>query len=223
MALNISPQQASDFIKSRAAGFRKDIAICQRGLSPKYLRQWLPHGPWPRHAYFPALMTCFSFLEFLSGYRAGNIKAYGGPSVKQIKEFSGKYLDCVKYKEPIIDILWEGFRNKLAHLYHPGFVFDTSKSKKIPNKNMRITWKISEKSTDRHLELEPKDHGLKKDLILWVELRYDHVLHISIPSFREDLLKAASCYSNDLLKDTKLLENFEKAIKDMIAFRIEQN
>jgi hypothetical protein len=53
--------------------------------------------------------------------------------------------------------------------------------------------------------------------ILEVELRYDHVIHISIPAFREDLLTAADRYANDLLTDTTLLPNFEKAIKIMIA------
>jgi hypothetical protein len=216
MDLNISPRQASDFIKSRAAGFRKDIAICQRGLSPEYLMRWLPPNTTrPRHAYFPALMTCLSFLEFLSGFRAGDIS--GRNSIKQIKKFSRNYLDQLKYNDIIIDILWECFRHKIAHLYHPYFVFDTKSKSGIFQQNMRITWRISEKRTDPHLTLERKRGGLSKMNILEVELRYDHVIHISIPAFREDLLTAADRYANDLLTDTTLLPNFEKAIKIMIA------
>jgi hypothetical protein len=52
---------AKVFLDGHRERFRKDIAIC---LKPDANNS---------HAYFPALITCIAFLDFLSGLHAGKL------------------------------------------------------------------------------------------------------------------------------------------------------
>ena len=53
---------AERFLDEHLDRFNKDIAICLKADAKK------------RHAYFPALITCIAFLDFLSGLFAGSLE-----------------------------------------------------------------------------------------------------------------------------------------------------
>ena len=52
------------------SSFRKDTNICMTADKERH------------HAYFPALITCIAFSDFLSGLHAGNIKSHSLPELK---------------------------------------------------------------------------------------------------------------------------------------------
>jgi len=58
------------FLGNRVTAFRKDTNICMTADNKKH------------HAYFPALITCIAFSDFLSGLNAGNIKSHSLPELK---------------------------------------------------------------------------------------------------------------------------------------------
>jgi hypothetical protein len=202
----IKCEDAVESVAVRVNGFRKDMAICLRGCRRKY------HANGElKHAYFPALMTCLSFMEFLAGLDAGCVTASGKDSVKQVKKFAKEHMDQIVYRDEMIDILWVGFRNKMAHLAHPYFVFDTSKSKPVLSPTRRIRWSVSEKKSDPHLKLERKERTIDRPGFP-APVQSDHLLHISLPVFRDDLLKASKAYAGTLKEHSAKMVNFEKAM-----------
>jgi hypothetical protein len=58
-------QYAARFFRDRVQSFRKDIGICLTANADGH------------HAYFPALITCIGFLDFLSGLNAGKLEGHG--------------------------------------------------------------------------------------------------------------------------------------------------
>jgi hypothetical protein len=91
---------ARAFLRSHVGSIRKDIAIC---LTPNARRQ---------HAYFPALITCIAFADLLSGLYAGSLQTHGR---KQLEKYAEKFMKP-EYTTYIVRVLYEFFRNKIAHL-----------------------------------------------------------------------------------------------------------
>jgi hypothetical protein len=104
-------QFARAFLANRVGTFRKDIQIC---LTPDKNKT---------HAYFPALITCIGFADFLSGLHAGRLE---GHSLPELKAYAKKFMSPVTYEDFTLEILYEMFRHKLAHFAHLYSVFDTS-------------------------------------------------------------------------------------------------
>src|SRR5262245_55901841 len=102
---------AKVFLARHLDRFNKDIAICLKADAKK------------RHAYFPALIICIAFLDFLSGLYAGNLKTH---SLKELKDYVRTFMDPYDYTEDRLNVLYELFRHKVAHLAIPYAVFDTS-------------------------------------------------------------------------------------------------
>lgn len=103
-------QYAARFFRDRVQSFRKDVDIC------------LTANAGGHHAYFPALITCIGFLDFLSGLNAGKLEGHGLTELKAyISKFFRRKSDYVH-----ADILYVMFRHKIAHLAYPYLVFDTA-------------------------------------------------------------------------------------------------
>lgn len=166
---------ASWFLRDRAQGFRKDVDIC------------LTANKKGDHAYLPALMTCFSFLDFLSGLYAGKVEGHGK---KEFLIYCGTFLDSTKYAKSDLAILYEGFRHKLAHLSRPYTVFDTSTKRSLPNQTMRIAWTINAARCSKPLQLKKCDSSqmLLRTQTPW-PVSYDHRITISVRSFAIDSRK----------------------------------
>jgi hypothetical protein len=119
---------AKQFLRDQVERFRKDIGIC---LTIDRRR---------RHAYFPALIRCISFADFLGGLHAGNIETH---SLSELQGYAIKFMDRAIYDELVLAILYEGFRHKIAHLIDPYPVFDTAtKPKKFAAPHRRIAWTV---------------------------------------------------------------------------------
>src|SRR5580704_16108554 len=109
---------AKAFLDNHIERFKKDIAIC---LTPKKVNSA------KSHAYFPALITCIAFADLLSGLNAGKLDGHG---LRELKDYITKFMNNTDYTSDRIDVLYECFRHKVAHLAQPYVVFDTNSSKR---------------------------------------------------------------------------------------------
>ena len=202
----ITTQEAKEFVNLRTAGFRKDMTICLTGVRRQYL-----FGGKLRHAYFPGLMTCLSYWEFLARMMAG--KAKGADATEQIKRFAECYMDA-QYTDRMIYLLWAMFRHKLAHFAHPYFIYDTQDTRS--GQRQRIAWTISEKSADRHLKLV-RAKGKPKSAPASYDVEYNRMLFISLPQFRDHLLTASKNYVADLGTPRAPVDRIDRALRKMFA------
>jgi hypothetical protein len=212
MARGIAPFESDDelldfaeaFLQRRIGGFRKDMAIC------------LTADATAKHAYFPALMTCVSFLELMGGLYSGNL---GAKRVDDLWRYGGAFLDRRKYKDLYVALLYEGFRHKIAHLGDPYYVFDTSTRPKVFQRKMLVAWTVYvRRRRDDPFELKRvKKRPLRKFSPPW-PVPYDHRIIISINRLRVDLPRSVygpKGYLERLAADPRLRENFARCIKEI--------
>jgi hypothetical protein len=166
---------AREFVIGRLGGFRKDTNIC------------LTKDRNGRHAYFPALLTCISVLDLLSGLYSGDLRKAGLPD---LKKYVARFMDKKKYSRLNLEVLYVAFRHKLSHHSHPYFVLDTATDTRI-SKKMRLTWTVAAgwRALPIEIRSEPGKY-LKKSLHPW-KVGYDHRVFISIPHFRNDIIESA--------------------------------
>jgi len=194
---------AQRFVKERIEVFRKDLSICLKADA---------NG---RHAYMPALITCVSLLELLSGLHAGKLKDV---RLSGIIDYTKKFMDANVYSSDRLAVLYEGFRHKIAHVTQPYGVFDTYTVKKsnhpLRNKPQRlITWQVN--ATDRHppIDIIPVNGTLTKSPP-W-PVTYSHRCIVSIYRLKVDIPRSAlgaGGYLENLKVDSKAQENFHKCM-----------
>lgn len=189
---------AKIFVRKRLKGFKKDIAIC---LTPDEKN---------RHAYMPGLMACFSLLDLFSGLYAGQVKGHNhNHLIRYMREFAppGRYDDYD------LKVVYVAFRHTLAHLSHPYFVLNTGKDERLKQKQMLLTWTISEEEIDPPIKLITlqKPKKIKRQPTPWA-LSYDHRIHISIPSLARDTVDTAQKYLAALKESEELKNNFRKCM-----------
>jgi hypothetical protein len=191
---------ATRFLRNRVSSFRKDTNICMTADEERH------------HAYFPALITCIAFSDFLSGLHAGNIKSH---SLPELKDYIHKF-----FKRPAdyqhLDILYEMFRHKIAHICYPYLVFHTSDKPKLPKPNRRVTWTVGIYKGKPPIRLD--DTGPRRDLktITPWEVEYDSRMLVSLSTFRDDIVASIygpSGYLKHLETDPNARSNFAKWIK----------
>jgi hypothetical protein len=198
---------AKQFLRDQVEGFRKDIRIC---LTMDRRR---------RHAYFPALIRCISFADFLGGLHAGNIESH---SLAELQSYARKFMNVAIYDQLRLTILYEGFRHKIAHLSDPYPVFDTAtKPTKFSAPHRRIAWTVY--AARRHPAINliryPKDLHLRKTKTPW-KVSYDHRIQISLRSFANDIVKSIngpSGYLRHLQSDPSARKNFERAMQKFFS------
>lgn len=173
---------AEAFLTGRINQLRKDVGICLRKNKDQ------------KHAYFPALMSCISFLDLLSGLHSGKLRYQG---LTELISYMKSFVDPLQlqYDPPRLAIVYEAFRHKLAHLGHPYVVFDTSTMSdrtlnqfRVPQ--MRLAWMVC-KRRKRYMpiEIRPQTGYLRKTLTPW-KVGYDHRVFISIEHIRLDAIKS---------------------------------
>src|ERR1700686_5817156 len=146
---------ARSFFRDRVGSFRADVAICLTADANRH------------HAYFPGLITCIGFADFLSGLYAGKLE---GHSLGELKNYAARFMDVTNYDPLRLEILYLAFRHKIAHLSVPYVVFDTATRKEFKNhKKRRITWTVH--AGKRAIPIELIDHPapifLRKTLRPW--------------------------------------------------------
>jgi hypothetical protein len=200
---------AQVFLQNRVRGHRKDVDICLRGYRT-------PRDHKLTHAYFPALMITIGFGDLLAGLHAGKIEFHGR---SELQEYFDRFMDRNRYSAGAIDVLYEGFRHKIAHLGHPYIVFDTSTRPKVfkgPTK--RYAWTVYSSPRPKPLELRdyPASQQIQKHSPPW-PVSYNARVQVSVRSLSNDLIasifKPAGYFS--LLKSDQLaLGRFMKCMED---------
>jgi hypothetical protein len=169
------------FLRVLVQNFQKDISIC---LTADRAR---------RHAYFPALMTCIPFMDFLSGLYAGKLEGHG---LKELNSYAAKFMNQSNYCSLELEILDKMFRHKLAHLGYPPAVY------KFPGPPFRrITWIVYASRRKRPIEIEDvtTQRSLKKrkHYPSW-DVSYNCIARISVKHFQTDIIKSIYGHSGYL-------------------------
>lgn len=192
------------FLRARLTTFRKDIAIC------------LTANNRGEHAYFPALITCISFVDFLSGLYAGKLDGHG---LKELQRYARTFMVAKNYDADRMGILYECFRHKVAHLGHPYAVFDTSTKRTLASqKQRRIAWTVYASNRAVPIELTdyPQPRSLVKTKTPWT-VYYDCRIKISIRRFSVDICKSIygpGGYLKLLESDPLARQHFAKCMVD---------
>jgi hypothetical protein len=172
------------------------------------------------HAYFPALITCIAFVDFLSGLYAGTLQRH---SLKELKQYVSKFMNVADYSPLHLTILYECFRHKLAHLAYPYVVFDTVTKKDAfkgyPRR--RITWTIYASKRVPPIDVIdfPTVQHIKKSVRPW-PISYNCRIKISVRSFEIDIIKSIygqSGYLRHLESHRPAREHFAKCMRDIYS------
>jgi hypothetical protein len=194
---------AKAFLRIQVWRFRKDIVICLR------------RGPKGSHAYFPALITCLGFADFLSGLYAGKLD---GHAVNELKTYASKFMDRASYDSERIDILYEMFRHKVAHLAIPYEVFDTHSKSRLKGQPRRLlTWKVlaSRRKPSIKIIAFARAKQIKQDPSPW-KTHYDHRVSISVRALAADITSSIygrSGYLHCLKTDAAARDRFKNCMK----------
>ncbi|MEQ1890011.1 MAG: hypothetical protein ABL951_12670 [Alphaproteobacteria bacterium] len=197
---------AQIFIERRLKGFKKDIAICLRPDENN------------SHAYMPGLMACFSLLDFFSSLYAGQMR---GHSHEQLIKYMRAFAPPDRYDDYLLKVAYIAFRHKLAHLSHPYFVLNTQKDCRINERQMLLTWTISEEAHDPPIKLCPlkRPKKITRHPTPW-PLFYDHRIYISIRTLADDIMDTAPKYLAELKESKELKKNFRTCMCEFYQTKI---
>jgi hypothetical protein len=192
-------QFARAFLKEHLARFCKDIKIC------------LTANAKDEEAYFPAMITCIAFAEFLSRLYAGKLD--DGDGHKKLKNYIAKFMPP-EYTADCVDILYECFRHKVAHLALPYVVFDTSKSKTLHRQPRRlITWIVTAgrgRPPIQIAEVNPAKQ-IQSAVTPWA-VYYDHIVTVYLCNLAHDIKSSVARYLRHLEADNAARDNFKKCM-----------
>ena len=192
---------AKNFVLGRLAGFEKDMEICLRPILSKTRSG-------DTHAYFPALTASCGTLEYLAAMYSGRVK---GLSYKEVSAWSSIYMPQPDYDSEIIRVLFDAFRNSVAHRgIASGVWVDKVHG---PKNGRRLTWKISEKRMKPSIYVHEENGVLKQDPP-W-PCKYTHRVHIYLASMIDDIKAGAIQYSNDLESNSGLHKNFYSCMEKL--------
>jgi hypothetical protein len=195
------PVFAERFIRSRIAGFKKDVRIC---LTPAEASG----GKGDTHAYFPALGACCGTLEYLAGLYAGHLN---GIEAQHIARWAALYLPQPDYDKDCIRILFDAFRHPVAHRGIASGVWIDRKNG--PTKGNRLTWKVLADSRRPACRVVEKNGCLKRDPP-W-PCGYTHRVHIHLGALAIDIAEGAVRYSEAIASDAALKDNFMACMKQL--------
>lgn len=191
---------AKEFLDGHTERFRKDISICLKRDAKK------------SHAYFPALMTCIGFVDFLSGLYGGKLDGHG---LKELKNYTAKFMDATIYDSDRLDILYECFRHKVAHLAQPYAVFDTNSKSQFRGKPRRlIAWTVLASRRNPSIKIVPVTPAkqILKTVTPW-NVYYDHRVYVSVRSLASDIVNSIPRYLRHLQSDDTARDKFKNCMK----------
>ena len=189
-------QFAPRFIKARFVGFEKDMRICLTAIRHPLKRE-------KTHAYFPALASCCSTLEYLTNLHRGSFNSAGHV---EIAAFANQYLPQPAYNSEIIHVLIYAFRHTVAHRgISSGVWVDPRNGQATPK---RVVWKITASTRFPALELKAED-GLLRNDPPW-PTPFNHRMQINLGRLWRDIKAAAEQYAVDVAVDIQLQNNFRR-------------
>jgi hypothetical protein len=198
------------FARGHIGRFRKDISICLKGKPRKGQR-----GNYT-HAYFPALMACIGILDLFSGLYAGKIERH---NVKELKKYSRKFLPN-SYTNELVEIVYDCFRHKVAHLGHPYPVFDTtSNPRNISAKSRKlIGWSVkASKSAPAFTLKKLQSPKIVSSAPPGWGVKYDHAMYVSVRQFATDIVVSIRKYLAYLRNSKVGRKRFKKCMNDYFA------
>ena len=184
------------YVRSRLQGFEKDVEIC---LTPAPGQERTP-----THAYFPAFATCSAFLEHLTALYRGKVKGLGASDVAA---FAQRFMRQPDYDAEIIRVLFDAFRNPVAHLGIANGVWIDRAS----HPTRRLTWKLLATAHFPPCELVPEEGNLVK-APPW-PCPHTHRVVIRLKRFALDLRSAATEYAKTVSSDEAMQAAFFKAMR----------
>jgi hypothetical protein len=198
-----NPEQfARAFVEGRLSGFAKDMHICLRGIHKRANNRSVL-----THAYFPALMSCCGMLEYMTGLYIGRINGLGR---REVTAHAIKYLPQPDYNADVIRILFDAFRNALAHR---GIASGVWIDRHHATRGRRLTWKVFANATR-----PPIDVRLDEDVLTidspW-PCRITHRVHIRLGRLWRDIRKSANGYIADLVASHDLLDKFFDCMEEL--------
>lgn len=198
---------APRFVREHIQRFLKDIRVCLRPMSVKGNRKGA-------HAYMPALLTCMGLLELLSALRFGRLDLRKD-ALTALQDFRSDYLPAPHFRAPNLEILYIGFRHKLAHLAHPYVVFDTATDSRLAQYGRKkVTWTFHSRKRGLSaigLHATP-GRELVRTLRPW-RTAYDHRLEIVLFLLARELARGGISYARDLRKSKPLRTKLMTAIE----------
>jgi hypothetical protein len=147
-------------------------------------------------------MICIAFADLMSGLYAGTIRNHG---LKELRQYAKKFMKAEYTSDRRrLDILYEGLRQKIAHLAYPYPVFDTSTKPKTFKPGLPI--KVDDL---------PKPEYLSKTSYNppW-DVSFDCLITVSVLAFQTDIVSSISAYLRHLQSSRKAKENFAKCMFD---------
>lgn len=192
-------EYANRFIANRMETFQKDIERC------------LTEDCKVEQAYFPALMTCIAFTEFMSGLYAGNLES--GNDLAKLEKYAREFLPPY-YDKLNLKILYEMFRHKIAHLAYPNLVTILIEN----GRQRRITWDVHANEPKPPIATNDEDTPKYLTGVVvppWWKVPYDCVVIIGLRAFYNDIKQSVATYLNELKSDPEMQVNFVKCIKDI--------
>jgi hypothetical protein len=160
------------------------------------------------HAYFPALMSCCSTLEYLAGLFVG--RADTSISRRDIAGYAERYMPQPDYDGETIRILIDAFRNAVAHR---GISTGIWRDEHAAHVGRRITWKIFEDDSKPSLALRAESGFIRRDSP-W-PCAYTHRMYIHLSRLGEDIRDSSQAYLQELKTSKPLLSNFERCMKQL--------
>ena len=199
---NSPGQFARAFVDGRLGGFAKDIRICLRGTRIRSNNRSVI-----THAYFPALMSCCGMLEYLAGLHVGRINRLG---TRDVIAYAIKYLPQPDYRADAIRVLFDAFRNAIAHR---GIATGVWVDHHPATRGRRLTWKVHASATRPPLDVVASKGVLKIDPP-W-PCRFTHRVHIRLGRLWRDIRDSADRYIGDLDASQELQDHFFECMEQL--------
>jgi len=192
---------AERFIRSRVAGFDKDIRIC---LTPVRARA----RAGLTHAYFPVLGTCCATLEYLAGLYRGNLRGIGA---QHIADWAEQFLRQPDYDRETIRVLFDAFRHPVAHRGIASGVWIDQRPG--PTHGNRLTWKVLADARRPSCRIVPERGDLQRDPP-WL-CGYTHRVHIHLRGLAVDIRNGALANARAVRGDHNLQTSFMKCMQQL--------
>jgi hypothetical protein len=156
------------------------------------------------YAPFPALMYCFSVIDFLGALLAGNARS--GNTTENSAKYMKRYLG---YSDDKLRLLQRIYRHKIAHLSQP-------KSAMIYNGQI-IAWRHDENIPSKHLGIDPVPRII--DILGLGKIHCNGEYIVSIWVLKDDIkksvIKSPGGYLEELKKDIDLQHKFVIAVNQI--------
>jgi hypothetical protein len=188
------------FLASRLEGFAKDMKICLTGI-PSNARSG------STHAYFPALMNCCGMLEYLAGLYVGRTNSLGK---KEVGDYAIRFLRQPDYDREAIRILFDAFRNAVAHR---GIASGVWTDNHHHHKGRRLTWQVHADTARPALELVASPGLIKYDSP-W-DCPYTHRVQIRLGRLWRDIRDSVDGYVSELQASQRLQSNFKECMQEL--------